>query len=120
MFDKLFMEGLKTKIMLLTATQPAKSPLDHLKGNGNDAFGGVEKVALETLASANSVITTVGICLLGVVAIVAAVCFGLFKDSSAIKEHKKWIIRIIGAAIGVGCALTIVGIALGIGEKFNI
>jgi hypothetical protein len=51
-----------------------------------------------------------GIGALAIAGLVAAICFGLFKDSQTIREHKQWLVRIIIAVVIVGSILALIGI----------
>lgn len=88
----------------------AEKMIDQMKTEGGNTFKSVDDKATELIAEVYNLLLKVGIGLLAIVALIAAICFGMFKDSQAIKENKQWLVRIIIAIVIVGSVLTLVGI----------
>lgn len=113
------------RLTFLTATPvpdstTPKNPAEFLEENsGNGTFSSLSDTLQGVLADGYKMLTAVGIGLIGCALVVAFILFGVLKDNSSIKENKQWIIRLIGAVIGIAMVLTIIGIAYGIGGKIK-
>lgn len=102
------------------ASNPAASnPADYLNKGGNGTFNKLQTTLQNTLADAYALLIAVGLGLIGCALVAAFILFGVLKDNSAVKENKQWILRLIGAVIGVSCVLTLIGIASGIGNTIK-
>jgi len=91
--------------------------LDYLKTGGNGALDGLKQLFMDYLAESYQLLIAVGILLLVLVGCAAAICFGIYKHSTKVMEHKEQIIRILIAAALVAAIPTIVGSAYGIGKS---
>lgn len=102
-------------------TASTDNPADFLEDSGSSMglFGNLLKTLKGALAEGYSLLLIVGAGVLGICLVVAFILFGALRDSTAVRDNKKWIVRLLGAAIGVACALTLVGLAFGIGQKFE-
>lgn len=98
------------------------NPADFLDDadRNNGAFQGLQNMAEGYFASAYQLMQVVGICLFVLAALAAALMFGIFKDSTKVKENKGWLIRILAAVVIFALALTLVGMFFNIGADANI
>ena len=96
------------------------NPADYLKGNGSGALDPLQETLEGTVTDVYKLLISVGIGALVCALVAAAICFGLFRDTTFVREHKQWIVRIIFAVILVSVALTIVGLANEIGSSIKV
>lgn len=96
------------------------NPADYLEGKGSGVLDPLQETLEGTVTDVYKLLVAVGIGLLVCALVVAGICFGLFKDTTFVREHKQWIIRIIIAVIIVSLALTIVGLANDIGSSVKV
>ncbi len=103
-----------------TPTPVPGNPAEFLeKKSGQGTFNSLSETLQGVLADGYKMLTAVGIGLIGCALVVAFILFGVLKDNSSIKENKQWIVRLIGAVIGIAMVLTIIGIASGIGQSIK-
>ncbi len=77
-------------------------------------FHRILKNIIPVLGDAYRLVVTLGFGLLAIAALVAAIGYGVMKDSDLVKENKRWLERILIATALLGSVLSIVGIAAGI------
>ena len=117
-----FGTGLMAGASAFLTTNSDKNPANYLTDGSSQSmglFGNLLKTLQSALSEGYSLIMTVGIGVLACCLVVAFILFGALKDSTAIKDNKKWIVRLLGAVIGIACVMTVIGIAFGIGAKFK-
>ena len=95
------------------------NPAGYLDNSGSGSFDNLKSTLQNVLADMYGLLVAVGFGLLGCALVAAFILFGVMKDNNTIKENKQWILRLILAATGIACVLTIIGIAAGIGEKIK-
>lgn len=107
-------------IFRITHVPNPTNPADFLLGDkGSDVFAPLGEKLQEVMASMYGVLIGVGVSILVIAGIFAGIMYGVAKDSSAVKDNKKWIGRILLGACIVASVLTFVGIAFGIGSGFG-
>lgn len=94
--------------------------IDYLSGDKafpeeyQKTFHRILKNIIPVLGDAYRLVVTLGFGLLAIAALVAAIGYGIMKDSDLVKENKRWLERILIATALLGSVLSIVGIAAGI------
>ena len=97
------------------------NPVDFLDdpNKNNGAFSGIQSLGEGYFASGYQAIEVLGLCLLAIAALAAAILFGFFKDTQKVKENNTWLLRIIGAVAIVACIMTVFGFAFDAGSAAN-
>ncbi len=93
-----------------TPTPAGTGIVDYMGDSGHGTFDQIQDTVEPVLADAYALLMKLGIGALAIAGLVAAICFGLFKDSQTIREHKQWLVRIIIAVVIVGSILALIGI----------
>lgn len=119
MFNSLLTRAyLTVQHVALVLTQ---NPADFLKDNKTDkTFAGVQSTFEGLFASAYSLFISVGIALLVLAGIAAAILFGMLKDNTKVKENRNWIVRVLAAAAIVAVMLTAVGLFYSVGASVQV
>lgn len=109
------------KFTFLTGTTPAPSnPAEFLESkSGQGTFNSLSETLQGVLADGYKMLTVVGLGVIGCALVIAFILFGALKDSTSVKENKQWIVRMIGAVIGIAMVITLIGIASGIGQSIK-
>lgn len=83
---------------------------DDLPAGYEKIFKRIAQVLKPILADAYNLILGLGFGLLTIAGVVAAVSYGLFKDSDLVKENKRWLQRIFLATALLGSVFAFCGI----------
>lgn len=98
-----------------TEAEESNNPASYLKDADGKTFEGLLGTLQNVIGDAYALLIAVGIGALGCALVGAFILFGLLKDTSSVRENKNWIIRILGAVIGISTVITLIGIFAGIG-----
>lgn len=101
----------------------SSNPADFLTKERTDGststFAPLQSALEWVLADGYKLLVALGFGVVGCCLVIAFLCFGVFKDKTAIKEHKDWIVRLLITAAGISFVIGLVGIFAGIGANIN-
>ncbi len=101
-----------------TANEKAvQEVIEKLNEGGNGMFDELGNEVTGALSNVFSWVRTVGLILLLLAGVIAAIMLGVMKNEQAIQKNKTWLIRILGAAAGIGLIMTLIPIFASLGDK---
>jgi cytochrome bd-type quinol oxidase subunit 1 len=99
--------------------EDVQEALDQLQSGGDGSFDEVGRAITGAVSSIYTILRNVGLMVIILCGVAAAILFGILKNEQSIQKNKTWLLRIIVAVALVALIPTILGMVAGLGDKLG-